>query len=153
MNCLDIQDKIVDLILCGELDPLEKRMIMEHIEHCPFCAEDYKFLSQCIGACECPELQCQGDIYWEEFVVSVHEKIALEKPRPLFPYRIVIPIAASVFAIIGISYFLFFKPAQKQIAKPSAPGAQNDPFQEVYELTPEEQQEFIKMINQRYYGE
>ncbi len=152
MNCLDIQDRIVDLIL-GDIEPEEKEIILRHLCECPICAEEFDFLKECISVCACPELEKIDESYWEEFVISVHEKIALTKPKPKFPYRVVIPIAASAIGVIGIAYFLFFKTPTKEVARPEIPEVQTDPFHEVYELSPEQQREFIKMVNQKYFGE
>lgn len=152
MKCLDIQDRIVDLIL-GEIEPQEKEIILNHLAQCPFCADDFKFLSECISICSCPELKELDETYWEDFVISVHERIVTIKPKPLFPYRIVLPIVASAIGIFGFLYFFLFKPISQEVSQPLPPEIQKDPFGEIYELTPEEQKEFIKMINQRYFGE
>jgi hypothetical protein len=89
-----------------------------------------------------------SETYWEEFTVTIHDKIARVKPQPRFPYAVVLPIAATVLAALGISYFVFIRPRSNSVAKPKI--APEDTYQEVYELTPDEQQEFIKLINQRY---
>lgn len=151
MNCLEIQEKIIDLIM-GELKLEEKALVQEHLDTCPLCSEDFQFLTQCLGCWEFPELAQFNESYWDEFVISIHEKILEEKPAKRFPYRVVVPIAASVIGAIGIGYFLFFRPLLKEVVKPGPPETGYDPFHEVYELSPEEQQEFIKMINQHYYG-
>lgn len=152
MNCLDIQDKITDLLL-GQIDPQEKALILEHISKCPLCAEDFNFLSECINVCACPEFEEIDENYWEEFVVSIHQKISYEKPRPKFRYRTIIPIVLSAMGVFGIIYFLFLKPQNREVAQPRELEIQPDPYQEIYELTPEEQKEFIRMINQKYFGE
>jgi len=152
MNCFDIQDRIIELIM-GELNQQERFVIEEHINSCPVCYEDFRFLSECLKVYEYPEIEQFDETYWEEFVISVHEQISKEKIRKPFPYHIIIPIAASVIGVIGLGYFLLFRPSPKQAAEPHPPEIERDPYHEVYELTPEEQQEFIKMINQRYYGE
>ncbi|MEO0136480.1 MAG: hypothetical protein ABIL39_05875 [candidate division WOR-3 bacterium] len=153
MNCFEIQERLVDLII-GDVEPEEKAQLLEHINRCPLCAEDFYFIRQCIDiCCSCPDFE-EDDTYWEEFLVTVHEKISLTKPKNPFPYRIVIPITAGVLGALGLIYFLFFRPAPKEIARSRMPDMNvRDPIQEVYELTPEEQQEFIKMVNQRYFGE
>ncbi len=152
MNCLDIQERIVDLLL-GQIDPAEKALILEHIARCPLCAEDFNFLSECINVCACPEFEEIDETYWEEFVVAVHQKISYEKPKPKFPYRTIIPIALSAVGAFGVIYLLFLRPQTREIAQPKGPEIQPDPYQEIYELTPEQQKEFIKMINQKYFGE
>jgi len=152
MNCIEIQEKIIDLI-SGELAPEERILVEEHINRCPVCSEDYEFISQCVQCWGPVESERFTEAYWEEFVISVHEQICQCKPVKPFPYRIVIPIAASVIGIVGISYLLFFRPSPKEIVKPAPPSGQYDPYEEVYELSPEEQQEFIRIINQRYPGE
>lgn len=152
MNCLDVQEKMIDLII-DELPEYEKALILEHIEHCPECAQDFELMCCCIDACKCSTLAPMSETYWEEFVVSVHEKIALEKPRPVFPYRVVVPAVISAISILGIGYVLFFRPAPRQTAENNPPAWQEDPYQEVYDLTPEEQKEFIRVINQRVDGD
>ncbi|OPX18561.1 hypothetical protein BXT86_00555 [candidate division WOR-3 bacterium 4484_100] len=153
MNCLEAQDKIIDLVL-GEISPLEKQQLQEHLEHCPLCYEEFKFLNDCIQICiaeKAETCKCQfQETYWDEFIYTVHERVIQEKTTPRFPLRVVLPIAASALAAIGISYFLFFRPGPEQTVKKFAPTYENDTYDEVYDLTPEEQQEFIKMINQRY---
>lgn len=152
MNCFEIQDRIVDLII-GYISPEEKEIMLSHISQCPTCAEEYQFLSRCIDVCcSCQDFE-ENDIYWEEFLVSVHEQIAMIKPKPAFPFRIVIPVAAGAIGVLGIIYFFFFKPVQKEIAQQKPEDLNKDPIHEVYELTPEEQQEFIKMVNQKYFGQ
>uniref|UniRef100_A0A7C4THZ3 Zf-HC2 domain-containing protein n=1 Tax=candidate division WOR-3 bacterium TaxID=2052148 RepID=A0A7C4THZ3_UNCW3 len=151
MNCLDVQERIVDLLL-GEVDPQEKAIILDHLARCPLCAEDYQFLSECISVCSCPDIEEADETYWENFLISVHERIVSAKTKSPFPYRIVIPIAASAIGILGVLYFLF-KFGNKEVARRVDTETQNDLYQEVYELTPEEQKEFIKMVNEKYFGE
>jgi hypothetical protein len=153
MNCFEIQERIVDLIT-GDIEPEAKELILEHINRCPNCAEDFYLISQCIDiCCSCPDFE-ENDQYWEEFLISVHERVCLTKPKNPFPFHIVVPVAAGVCGALGLVYFLFFRPAPKMIAQPSAPDINNkDPIYEVYELSPEEQREFIKMVNQKYFGE
>lgn len=151
MNCFEIQERIVDLII-GDMSPEEKEIIINHINQCPACAEEFQFLSQCIEVCSsCPDFK-EDELYWEEFLVSVHEQIALTKPKSPFPFRIVLPMAVGAIGAIGIVYFLFFRPMPKEVAQQKPSDTTNDPVYEVYELTPEEQQEFIKMVNQKYFG-
>ncbi|MCX7994303.1 MAG: zf-HC2 domain-containing protein [candidate division WOR-3 bacterium] len=152
MNCIEIQERIVDLIV-GEIEPEEKELILQHINRCPTCAEDFYFISQCIDVCcSCPDFEV-NDEYWEEFLVTVHEKISLTKPKKPFPYHIVLPLA-GVIGALGVIYFLFLRPSSREIAQPQVPEIPSrDPIHEVYELTPEEQEEFIKMVNQKYFGE
>ncbi len=152
MNCFEIQERIVDLII-GDIDPVEKELMIAHINECPLCAEEFQFINECIDVCcSCPDFE-EDEVYWEEFLFSVHEKIALTKPKSPFPFHIVLPVAAGALGAFGIFYFLFLKPAPKEIALPKPNGVDNEPVYEVYDLTPEEQQEFIKMINQKYFGE
>ncbi len=153
MNCFEIQERIIDLII-GNIEPEEKELILEHINRCPICAEDFYFIHKCIDVCcSCPDFE-EKDEYWEEFLVSVHERISLTKPKNPFPFRIVIPVAAGALGVLGVIYLFFFRPAPKEIAQPRIPDINNkDPIYEVYELSPEEQKEFIKMVNQKYFGE
>ncbi len=153
MNCFEIRERIVDLIT-GEIESDEKEWMLEHINHCPVCAEDFYFLSQCIDACySCPDFE-ENDEYWEEFLVLVHEKITLTKPKNPFPFHILIPVAAGAVGVLALIYLLFLRTAPKEIAQPKVPESNNsDPIYEVYDLTPEEQKEFIKMVNQKYFGE
>ena len=149
MNCLEIQEKIVDLI-SGELTAEERMIIQEHIDHCPSCAEDYDFISHCVHCWGPVEAERFTSDYWEEFVISVHEKICHCKPIKPFPYKVVIPIAASLLGAASVCYILFFRSAPKEIVKPLPSGNDYDPYEEVYELSPEEQKEFIRIINQKY---
>lgn len=153
MSCFEIQERIIDLII-GNIEPDEKELILEHINRCPSCAEDFYFIHQCIDVCcSCPDFE-EKDEYWEEFLVSVHERICLTKPKNPFPFRIVIPVAAGALGVLGVIYLFFFRPAPKEIAQPRIPDINTkDPIYEVYELSPEEQKEFIKMVNQKYFGE
>ncbi|MEO0156882.1 MAG: hypothetical protein ABIL07_07195 [candidate division WOR-3 bacterium] len=153
MNCFEIQERIIDLII-GDIEPEVKELMLEHINRCPSCAEDFYFIRQCIDVCcSCPDFE-EKDEYWEEFLVSVHERVALTKPKNPFPFKIVIPAAAGALGVFGLIYLLFFRPATKEIAHPQTPELNNkDPIYEVYELSPEEQKEFIKMVNQKYFGE
>jgi hypothetical protein len=146
-DCPEIKDKIIDLIR-HQLAEDEQEIIEEHIQSCPMCEEEFRFLNECMKAFEPEDCLEMTEAYWEEFTVSIHDKIAHVKPRSRFPYAVVLPIAATVLAALGISYFVFIRPKPHQVAKPKV--EPNDPYQEVYELTPDEQQEFIKLINQRY---
>ncbi len=152
MNCYEVQERIIDLII-DDIEPEEKELIIAHINQCSICAEEFSFLNECINVCcSCPDFE-EEEEYWEEFLVSVHEKICLTKPKNPFPFRIVIPVAAGALGVMGIVYFLFFRPAPREIAQPKPDELNKDPVYEVYELSPEEQQEFIKMVNQKYFGE
>jgi len=95
--------------------------------------------------------ECQfHETYWDEFVVSVHEKITHEKIESKFPFRIVIPIAASAFAAIALGYYFFLRPKPQETAEETLPSYEIDAYEEVYELSPEETEEFLRMVDQRY---
>jgi hypothetical protein len=147
-DCREIKDKIVDLIR-HQLAEGEREMVEEHIHSCPLCEEEFHFLYECMQAFDAEDCVEMTEAYWEEFTVSIHDKIAHVKPQPRFPYAVVLPIAATVLAALGITYFVFIRPRPQQVAKPKI--TPDDSYQEVYELTPDEQQEFIKLINQRYH--
>jgi len=153
MNCLEIQEKIIDLLL-GELSPTDEMLVQEHLNSCPLCHEEFQFLSECLQVCtlsEAETCECQfQETYWDEFVVSVHEKITHEKIEKNFPFRIVIPIAASALVAIALGYYFFLRPSPQETVQETLPSYKIDPYEEVYELSPEEAEEFIKMINQRY---
>jgi|UniRef100_A0A7V3VUX9 hypothetical protein len=152
MNCFEVQERIIDLII-GDIEPEEREIILSHINQCPLCAEDFYFLRECIDACtSCPDFE-ENDEYWEEFLFTVHERISLEKPKRKFPFRTVVPIAAGAIGAMGIIYLLFFRPSPKAIVQSQPLDSERSPIYEVYDLTPEEQEEFIKMVNQKYFGE
>jgi len=146
-DCPEIKEKIIDLIR-HQLAQDEQELIEEHIHSCPFCEEEFHFLQECMSAYDPEDCLEMSETYWEEFTVTIHDKIARVKPQPRFPYAVVLPIAATVLAALGISYFVFIRPRSSPVAKPKI--APEDTYQEVYELSPDEQQEFIKLINQRY---
>ncbi len=154
MNCFDIQEKIIDLVL-GELTYEDEVLIHEHLEICTECREELQFFSECLNTCKLENAEtceCQFQTtYWNEFVTSVHEQISHEKRESKFPFRIVIPAAVAAVVILSVGYFFFFRPPSREIAEEeSAPLYEYDPYQEVDELSPEEAEEFIKIINQRY---
>ena len=154
MNCIEIQEKIIDLVI-GELTFEDEVIIREHLKSCLICREEFRLLSECLQTCTLEETEtceCQfQETYWDEFIVSMHEKISHEKMESKFPYRIVIPIAASALLAIGLGYYFLLSPSPKQIVKEEAPTYyEYDPYDEMDELTPEETEEFIKIINQRY---
>ncbi len=154
MNCFEIQEKIIDLVL-GELTYEDEVFIREHIEICPMCREELRFLSECMQTCvlsETETCECQfQETYWDNFVTSVHERISHEKRESKFPFNIVIPVAAAAIAAISVGYFFFFRPSPKETAQEeSIPYYEYDPYKEVDELSPEEAEEFIRIINQRY---
>jgi len=151
MNCLEVQDKIIDLLL-GEIDPEDEVLIQGHLNDCPLCYEDFKFLQQCLNLCgqpARPEFH-KTKTYWDEFVISIHEKIVHESIEKKFPFRVVIPIAASALVAIGIGYYFFSRPAPQKTVQETPPNYHYDLHEEVYELSPEETEEFIRLINQRY---
>jgi hypothetical protein len=154
ITCFEIQEKIIDFVL-GELTLEDEALIREHVETCPLCQEEFQFFNECIQTCigeESETCECQfQETYWDDFVVSIHEKICHEKKESNFPYRIVIPIAASAVIAIGVGYFLFFRPSpQETVQEETAPYYQYDPYAEMDELSPEETEEFLKMIQQKY---
>jgi hypothetical protein len=151
IKCIDVQEKIIDLVL-GELPSEDVNLVREHMKDCDLCSREYRFVVECMSACTYEEAEtCIGqfhEAYWESFVFSVHERICHEKVERRFPYHIVVPIAASL-AIIGLSYFIFFRPSPQETAQEDlSPYYQYDPYQEVDDLTPEEREEFIKLIEQ-----
>ena len=156
MNCFEAQDKIIDLIL-GELEPEDEILLKEHLHSCPICDKDFELLTECLQVCTHEEdetCECQfQETYWDEFIVSVHEKVRHEKFERNFPFHIVLPIAASALVVMSIGYYFFLKPKPQETAKQNLPGYEKDPYEEVQELSPEETQKFIKMINQRYGGQ
>jgi len=154
MNCFDVQEKMIDLVL-GELTPSEQARIREHVEQCPMCCEELQLLSGCMETylleetetCEC-HFQ---ETYWENFVVTMHEKIIHEKMECRFPFRVVIPIAASAFLAAALGYFIFFRPSPEQtVQEETPPYYEYDPYDEMDELSPEETEEFIRIIDQKY---
>ena len=153
MNCIEIQEKIIDMVL-GELTPQDEILIREHLESCMICREEFRFMSECIQTCtleytETCECQFQ-ETYWDEFVVSVHERISHEKIEPKFPFRIVIPIAASAIIAITFGYYFFIRPKPQETVQETTPGYKSDVYDEIYELSPEETEDFIKLIQQKY---
>lgn len=153
MNCIEIQEKIIDMVL-GELMPQDEILIREHLESCMICREEFRFLSECIQTCtlehtETCECQFQ-ETYWEEFVVSIHESISHEKIETKFPFRIVIPIAASALIAITFGYYFFMRPKPQETVQETTPGYKQDVYDEIYELSPEEAEDFIKLIQQKY---
>jgi hypothetical protein len=153
MKCLDVQENII-YMLCDELTPEDRAAVLEHIRGCPVCRAEYQFLDECLTLCapsETEKCTCQfQETYWDEFVFSVHEKIIHEKFERKFPFRIVIPVVASAFVAFTIGYLLFIRPKPQVTAQEGAPRLEGGQYEEVYELTPEQQEEFIKIINQRY---
>jgi hypothetical protein len=154
MNCIDIQEKIIDLLI-GELSAEDRYLVQQHMESCPLCRDDFHFLSECLQICSLEEsetCECQfQETYWNEFVVSVHERITHEKIEKRFPFHIIIPIAASgIFAII-LSYYIFLKPKPQETVQERLPGYEPDTYEEVQDFSPEETEEFLKLINQKYY--
>jgi len=153
MNCIEIQEKIIDMVL-GELTLQDEILIREHLESCMICREEFRFMSECIQTCtleytETCECQFQ-ETYWDEFVVSVHERISHEKIEPKFPFRIVIPIAASAIIAITFGYYFFIRPKPQETVQETRPGYKSDVYDEIYELSPEETEDFIKLIQQKY---
>jgi hypothetical protein len=154
MNCFEAQEKIIDLIL-GELDYDDEISLKEHLSTCPICSEDFELLDRCLHVCTHREDEtCEyrfKETYWDEFVISVHEKIKHEKIEKKFPFHVVIPIAAAALIGMVVGYYFFIKPAPQETVEETLPDYERyDPYDEVYELTPEEREEFIRMINQRY---
>lgn len=151
LKCIDVREKIIDLVL-GELSPEEISLVQEHLDDCVMCSEEYRFVRDCMSACTYEEAEtCVNqfhETYWESFIFSVHERISHEKIEKKFPFHIVVPVAASLLAI-GIGYFILFRPAPEKTAQEElAPYYEYDPYNEVDEMTPEEREEFIKMIEQ-----
>lgn len=151
-GCSEIEEKIIDLIN-DQLDPDERLMIMAHLEACPDCGEEYQFLAECLNAYEAEDCLEMTAAYWEEFTVSVHDRIKHEKIRPRFPYAVVLPIAATLLAVVSIGYFVFIRPRHSQTAQPQPEIKPDNEYEEVYDLSPEQQEEFIQLINQRYGGQ
>ena len=154
MNCFEIQDKIIDLVL-GELTPEDEALIREHAKHCFMCREELRLLSECMQICAFSETEaCEchfQETYWQEFTASVHERISHEKIESRFPFRVVIPIAASALIAIGLGYIFFLRPSPEQTAQEESPSYyEYDPYKEMDDLSPEEAEEFIKIINQKY---
>lgn len=153
MKCLDVRENIICLLL-NEISPEAQDAVLEHMESCPACREEYRTLSECLQLCTPSEGEaCAGqfqEAYWDEFVFSVHEKIVHEKFEQKFPFRIVIPVVASALVVFTAGYFLLVRPKPQITAQEGPPTREGGQFEEVYELTPEQQEEFIKIINQRY---
>jgi hypothetical protein len=157
MNCIEAQEKVIDFVL-GELSHEEAILLKEHMDQCPTCNGDFKLLSQCLQVCieeDSETCVCQfQESYWEEFIVSVHDKISHEKIEKRFPFHVVIPVAASILIAMALGYYIFLRPKPEETVEETTPNYEAyDPFQEVDELSPEEAEEFIKIINQRYGGE
>jgi hypothetical protein len=154
MNCMDIQEKIIDLVF-GELAPHDQTLIEDHIKMCPICRAELSFLHECMDTCTPDDTEmCEchfKETYWEEFVVSVHEKISYEKPESTFPFKIVLPIAASALLAIALGYIFIFRQKPEETAREGERTYyEYDPYDEIHELSPEETEEFIELINQRY---
>jgi len=153
MNCFDVQDKIIDLVL-GELSPSDKTRIKDHLEECPMCRQEFQLIRECINTCILEESEtciCHfTETYWTGFVTDMHDRLEHEKPETSFPFHIVLPAAASVLLAMTLGYYIFIRPKTQQTADDTPQFYEYDPYDEIYELSPEEQQEFIEMINQIY---
>jgi hypothetical protein len=153
MKCSEVQENIIDM-LCDEISPEQRTAVLDHIRGCPACRQEYQLLDECLQLCTCTETEtctCQfQETYWENFVFSVHEKIVHEKFERRFPFRIVIPVVASALVAFSIGYFLFVRPKPEVTAQEGTPRLEGGQYEDVYELTPEQQEEFIRIINQRY---
>ena len=154
MSCFEIQEKIIDLVI-GDLAPEDETLIREHIKTCPMCRDELEFLSGCLQTCileETETCECHfQETYWEEFVVSTHEKISHEKIESKFPFHIVIPVAASTLLAMVLGWYFFLRPPPKKTVQEENPSYyEYDPYQEVDDLSPEETEEFLKMIDQKY---
>ena len=154
MNCLDIQERIIDIVL-GEASEEEKRLILEHIENCPICREDYDLISACVETClyqeeETCSCHFQGT-YWDEFIVNIHQRISHEKPCRPFPWTVILPIAAGTAIALLFGYFVLIRPSSRQTAqRDKAQYYQYDPYDELDDLSPEEKEQFIQLINQHF---
>ena len=123
MTCFDVQEKMIDLVL-GELTLDQEAEIRDHAKQCPVCREELQLLSVCMQTCT---LECR------------------------FPFRIVIPVAASAFLVATLGYFIFFRSSPEQTVQEETPSYyEYDPYEEMNDLSPEEAEEFIKIINQKY---
>lgn len=154
MNCFEIQEKIIDLVL-GELTPVDEVQIKEHLQECPVCQQEFQLISECIKTCVIEESEtciCHfQETYWEGFVTDMHDRLQHEKPETSFPFHIVLPIAASALLALTLGYYVFLRPKPQQTVPDKTPHFyEYDPYEEIYELSPEEQEEFIEMINQKY---
>lgn len=153
LKCLDMQDSIISM-LSDELPPEDRATVLDHLRECPTCRAEYQLIHECLQLCTPAKADtCTGrfqETYWEEFVFSVHQKITHEKFERGFPFRIVLPVIASALVAFGIGYFLFVLPKPQITAQEQAPQYQGGQYEEVYELTPEQREEFIRIINQRY---
>ncbi len=152
MKCLDVQENIIYLLL-DDISSEDRSAVLDHIRGCPVCREEYQFLDRCLQLCTPSENEactCQfQETYWDEFVFSIHEQIIHEKFEKKFPFRIVIPVVASAVVAFTIGYFLLMRPKPQITAQEEGARYENQ-YEEVYELTPEQQEEFIRIINQRY---
>lgn len=153
MKCSEVRENIIDM-LCDEISPEQRAAVLDHIRRCPECRQEYQLLDECLQICSHTETEactCQfQETYWENFVFSVHEKIVHEKFEKKFPFRIVIPVVASALVAFSIGYFLFVRPKPEITAQEGTPRPEGSQYEDVYELTPEQQEEFIRIINQRY---
>lgn len=153
MNCIDVQEKIIDLVI-GTLTDKDRSHLHEHIKDCPMCRHELRLLRDCLQICTLNEQEtCEchfQESYWEEFIFTVHNKIRYEKPAPTFPFRVVIPIAASVL-LAAAGYFFLIRPKPEQTVQQGTDTYyQYDPYDDIHELSPEETEEFIELINERY---
>ncbi len=154
MNCLDIQERIIDIVL-GEATQEEKQLILEHLEYCPVCREDYHLISACIESCTYQEEEtctCHfQSSYWDEFVVDIHQRISHEKRLRPFPWAVILPVAAGAAMAILLGYFILIRPSSQQTAqRDDLQYYQYDPYDELNDLSPEEKEQFIKLINQQF---
>ncbi len=153
MKCIEAQDSIISM-LCDGVSPAEREALLEHIRDCPACREEYVFVNDFLKLCapaEAENCACQfKETYWEDFVFSVHERIVHEKFERTFPFRIVLPVLASAVLAFGIGYVLFIRPKPQTTVQQDIRPFQDGQYEEVYDLTPEQREEFIRIINQRY---
>ena len=155
MNCFDIQEKIIDLVL-GELSLVDEIQIKQHLQECPMCRQEFQLISECIKTCSMESSETctcyYQETYWEGFVEDMHHRLEHETPEKKFPFHIVLPIAASALFALTLGYYIFIRPKPSEtVQDENGPGYyEYDPYEEIYELSPEEQERFIEMINQRY---
>jgi Putative zinc-finger len=118
MNCEEIKDLLSEY-LDGELDQRERKLVEEHLENCPGCAEELDGLKDCLknlGSLKNVEPP-------PDFLSQVHTRLEYQSAfktaikKIIFPIRFKIPleVAGLAAAAVLIVYLLNISPEKQSV--------------------------------------
>jgi anti-sigma factor RsiW len=136
-NCNSILLDLPDFIQ-GKMGDSDRRSVQDHIERCPSCRKEAQNLREVFASISSERTPwAPPEAYWNTIIPRIHERLEKRNQSRLIPkwiYRVVLPLAAVLIAVVVIYRSGYFGPVNPEEELRIA----------VKQMTNEEQADFVR---------